>query len=289
MRHLKMYRAIQMIHRSGSIRRAAQELAISSSALNRAIQTFEEELNFTLFQRTASGVALSEAGEHFLHVIERHLVEFSELQRQLARLRDGEVGHLRISVGSDILGGEILNIVSEMEVAYPGVSIDVRGDDGIDGLRHRQVDLALLTNPTTDDAIEVIHVQPIKLEAWHNGSMALAPTDLWELAQSRILLPAEGTGSRTALSHLFRRNRLSPERTSSLPASQVKDYLETPSNIAIFPKLALPVSKRADPVTQIPLELGSVQFCVLRSARVPMTRSAQLFLTLLQSRFEKIN
>lgn len=284
MRHLKMYRAIQIIHRSGSIRRAAQDLAISPSALNRAVQAFEEELSFTLFQRTANGVELSEAGELLLNVIDRHLVEFDELQRQLGRLRDGEMGDLRISVGTDILGGEISEVISEMETRHPGISIEVIGDDGIGGLKSRQTQLALLTNPATDDAVEVIHAQSVRLVAWHNAADGATPSSLWDIAQSRVLLPGEATGSRTALSHVFRRNRITLGKTSSLPASQVPDYLRRPGKIALFPELAISRSEPSVPLRDLPVNLGTVQFCVLRSARVPLTRPAQLFLTLLQLR-----
>lgn len=286
MRHLKIYRAIQMIHRSGSIRSAAQELAISSSALNRAVQAFEEELSFALFQRTAGGVELSEAGELLLNVIDRHLTEFGELQRQLGRLRDGEVGDLRISVGPDLLAGEITQAISEMENAHPGISIEVLSEDGIDGLKSRATHLALLTNPVTDDAVEVVHAQTLPLVGWRNGAGGPAPSGLWDLAEARVLLPGHGTGTRTALSHLFRRNRLVLERTSSLPASQVKDYLQAPERIAIFPDVVLPSSTLPKDVDRLPLDFGAVQFCVLRSARAPMPRAAQLFLTLLQLRLE---
>ncbi|MEX3016125.1 LysR family transcriptional regulator [Gymnodinialimonas hymeniacidonis] len=284
MRHLKMYRAIQMIHRSGSIRRAAQDLAVSPSALNRSVQAFEEELSFTVFQRTASGVELSEAGELLLNVIDRHLIEFGELQRQLGRLRDGETGELRVSVGSDLLAGQLSAAIADMETDHPGFSIEVRCEDGIDSLRRRQVDLALLTNPVTDDATEVVHAQSIKLVAWKSEGQNAVPSGLWDLAQTRVLLPPEGTGSRVALIHLLRRNRLELNAVSSQPASQAVDYLGHPDRIVFFPEIILPNSVRRGQFIRLPWDLGEVQLCVLRSARVPMTRAAQLFLTSLQLR-----
>ncbi len=282
MRHLKMYRAIQMIHRCGSIRRAAQDLAVSPSALNRSVQAFEEELSFTVFQRTASGVELSEAGELLLDVIDRHLIEFGELQRQLGRLRDGETGELRISVGSDLLAGHLSAAITDMETAHPGFTLEVRCEDGIESLRQRQVDLALLTNPATDDATEVVHAQLLRLRAWKSEGQIAVPSGLWDLAKARVLLPPEGTGSRIALSHLLRRNRLELNAVSSLPASQAVDYLQHTDRIAIFPDVLQPNAYGPIKIAPLPLDLGAVQFCVLRSARVPMTRAAQLFLTGLQ-------
>ena len=44
MRHMLVFRYLDMVARIGSIRRAAEELAITPSALNRRILAIEEEL-----------------------------------------------------------------------------------------------------------------------------------------------------------------------------------------------------------------------------------------------------
>ena len=51
MRHLRIYRAIRLIQRTGSIRKAAEVMAVSPSALNRSVQAFEEEITLPVFER----------------------------------------------------------------------------------------------------------------------------------------------------------------------------------------------------------------------------------------------
>ncbi|BDW84461.1 helix-turn-helix domain-containing protein [Roseicyclus marinus] len=80
MRHLKIYRAIRLIQRTGSIRKAAENLAISPSALNRSVQSFEEELGLPVFDRVPGGVRLTMAGELLLNLLDRHLVAFDDLR-----------------------------------------------------------------------------------------------------------------------------------------------------------------------------------------------------------------
>ena len=56
MRALITLKFVETVARTGSIRRAAEQLAITSTALNRRILALEEELGYPLFERLPSGV-----------------------------------------------------------------------------------------------------------------------------------------------------------------------------------------------------------------------------------------
>jgi DNA-binding transcriptional LysR family regulator len=286
MRHLRIYRAIRLIQRTGSIRKAAELLAVSPSALNRSVQGFEEEMGMPVFDRVPGGVRLTAAGELLLDMLDRHLTEFDDLRARLATLRDGLSGVLRLSFGPDIGAGLVLAALREFEDAFPGVSVEVGTDAGPGPLHRREVDLAILTNPETDDAIEVVHAQRLRLAAWQ-GAEAPAPAGLWELVERRLLLPPEGTGSRVAFSHLLRRNRLEAGTVSALPAAQLAAQLPGNPRIAVFPETVFDPAAPPAGLARLPLALGEVQACILRAARVPMIRPAQAFLTVLQRRLDE--
>ena len=63
MRHLTHLNYIDVVAKEGSIRKAADKLAITSTALNRRILALEEEIGSPLFERLPSGVRLNTAGE----------------------------------------------------------------------------------------------------------------------------------------------------------------------------------------------------------------------------------
>lgn len=280
MRHLKIYRAIRLIQRTGSIRKAAENLAISPSALNRSVQSFEEELGLPVFDRVPGGVRLTMAGELLLNLLDRHLVAFDDLRAQLGHLREGVSGTLDICLGSDIGAGLVLQALRAFEEAFPGVSVTLVTDDTALPLHRREADLAILTNPETDDAVEVVHAIRVPVTAHCARHDSAAPTTLWDMVDQRLLLPPLPTGTRTALSHALRRHRLDPGTTTTLVAAQVADLLSQPGRIAVFPETVFlgdaPATRR------LPMALGDVQLCVLRPARVPMIRPAQAFLTILQ-------
>jgi len=51
MRHLQTYRFVDAVARAGSIRGAAESLAITPSALNRRILALEDDLGVAVFER----------------------------------------------------------------------------------------------------------------------------------------------------------------------------------------------------------------------------------------------
>ncbi|MFT4784232.1 MAG: DNA-binding transcriptional LysR family regulator [Paracoccaceae bacterium] len=58
MRHLTHLIYIEIIARAGSIRKAAETLSITSTALNRRVLALEEELGEPVFERLPRGVRL---------------------------------------------------------------------------------------------------------------------------------------------------------------------------------------------------------------------------------------
>ena len=63
MRHLKLLTHVVEVARCGSIRRAAEQLNLTPSAMNRRIQDLEAEVGPPLFERRPRGGKLTTAGE----------------------------------------------------------------------------------------------------------------------------------------------------------------------------------------------------------------------------------
>jgi DNA-binding transcriptional LysR family regulator len=75
-RHLPSTQALACFEaaaRHESYTRAAQELALTQSAVSRQIQALEEQLGVALFRRTRHGVLLSTAGQHYARQVARWL------------------------------------------------------------------------------------------------------------------------------------------------------------------------------------------------------------------------
>ena len=76
MRNLLIYRYISEVAKSGSVRKAAEKLAITPSSLNRRVQSFEYEIGAPIFERSSKGVLLNPAGELVVHSFRKRWLEF---------------------------------------------------------------------------------------------------------------------------------------------------------------------------------------------------------------------
>jgi LysR family nitrogen assimilation transcriptional regulator len=84
--HLK---AFLRIAETGSISRAAQSLGIAQPSLSQQLLRLEDEIGFSLFERIARGVILTEAGRiflerarHILHVTEQAVADARQLREE---------------------------------------------------------------------------------------------------------------------------------------------------------------------------------------------------------------
>ncbi|MEL6532577.1 MAG: LysR family transcriptional regulator [Pseudomonadota bacterium] len=289
MRHLKIYRAIQMIHRNGSIRQAADVLSVSPSALNRSIQGFEEELGVPVFHRIPGGVELTAAGELLILLIDQHMVKFNDLLAEMRSLQDGVRGTVAISLGEDLDAGLLIEAVAAFERDFPGVSVRIVPESSAARLKARQVDLAVLSAPETDEATEVLYAQRVPLMAWADPSLGQI-AGIWDLLAHRLILPPEGTGSRAQFRHVLRRHRLSEGTVTTAPLSQMSTLLAQGARAGIAPVCALrpfATEPKAEPLARpLSLKLGDVQISVLRAVGTPMTKASEALSLRLQTALE---
>ena len=76
----------------GSIRQAADKIAISQSALTRRIQDLEEGLGASLFERTSRGMTLTPFGEVLKHHAQLVAITCKSAANEISELLDGEAG-----------------------------------------------------------------------------------------------------------------------------------------------------------------------------------------------------
>jgi len=75
---LQQLRYVIEIATSGSMTAAAQRLYMAQSSLSKAVSDLEQEMGVTIFERSATGVTLTDDGERFL-VYARQVVESADL------------------------------------------------------------------------------------------------------------------------------------------------------------------------------------------------------------------
>ncbi|MCA8928558.1 MAG: LysR family transcriptional regulator [Alphaproteobacteria bacterium] len=151
MPHLKPLTYLLEVARIGSIRKAADALAITPSALNRRILALEEELGAPVFERLPRGVRLNTAGEILIHHIRNQASEMDRVRSQIADLAGVRRGHVSIACSQALLPFFLPRQIQTYRAEHPAVSFSVHLRDreaAERALVEYEADLALVFEPT---------------------------------------------------------------------------------------------------------------------------------------------
>ncbi|MBX9756048.1 MAG: LysR family transcriptional regulator [Pseudomonadaceae bacterium] len=114
-------RAFEAAARHLSFTRAAQELAITQSAVSRHVRTLESDFGCRLFERAGRGLRLTESGRLLLPGLQQG---FSALQAACASLRSDE-GALRLKAPSTLTMRWLLARLSRFRLQHPDIEVQL--------------------------------------------------------------------------------------------------------------------------------------------------------------------
>ena len=150
MRHLRFLHYFDAVARAGSIRKAAQRLNVTSSAVNRRIMDLEAELETPLFERRPRGVRLTAAGELFIHHVRGQVSDLDRVRSQIEDLKGLRRGTVRIAASQALALEFLPSEIAAYRSRFPFVQFDVRVQDHIramQSLADYVVDLVLVFRP----------------------------------------------------------------------------------------------------------------------------------------------
>ena len=150
MRYLRTLAYISDVARSGSIRRTAERMNITPSALTRKIQDFEEELGTTVFERLSHGMRLNSAGELIVQHARQQSADLDRVRSQIADIQGVRRGHVAIACSQAFVHADLPNEIQRYREQHPLVSFSVQVRDhasAISALTAYDADLALILQP----------------------------------------------------------------------------------------------------------------------------------------------
>ncbi len=145
---LELLLAFEAAARHLSFTRAADEIALTQSAVSRQIQALEAQLGVALFRRLHRALALTEEGRAFLQATTEALGTIDRAARALKG--GGEARTVVVSTTPGFAGLWLIPRLSSFVAAYPGVDVRISTSytlaslerDGVDvAVRYRSVDL----------------------------------------------------------------------------------------------------------------------------------------------------
>lgn len=120
--HATVLKYFTEVARCGSVRAAAQNLFVASSAINRQILKLEDELGTELFDRVPSGMRLNPAGERLLRHVRATLHDFHLMRSELDALQGQRTGHVSVVAMDSLFVDFLPAVVEDFSEAYPAVT-----------------------------------------------------------------------------------------------------------------------------------------------------------------------
>lgn len=217
MKHLTSHRLIDEIARTGSIRKAAETMALTPSAVQRRLQAFEDDLGEVIFERFSHGVRLNSAGEVVILHIRQQLAETDRLKSRLADLAGVRRGQVSIACSQALtpyfLPGEIARYMAE----FPQVTFDVHVQEhgsAARALQDYEVDLALVFDAASMPGFEVITAVPQAIHAIMARDHPLAGAGVLRLRDCLrypLALPTQSFGGRVLFDQSVAARGLAPQ------------------------------------------------------------------------------
>ncbi|MGQ7846761.1 LysR family transcriptional regulator [Granulosicoccus sp. 3-233] len=157
--HAPFLRYFREVANCGSVRLAARQLHISSSAVNRQILKVEDELGTRLFERTTAGMQLTPAGRILSEHVNRTLSDEERCLNDLAELK-GVAGTLLTITGQESVIAEFLPpVLVQLHATHPQTESSFKAAGGQDLNRlllEHAADIAIMFDPQPDPGIDCL-------------------------------------------------------------------------------------------------------------------------------------
>ena len=242
-------RYVDQVARTGSIRKAADQLNVTASAVNRRIMDLEEELGTDLFERRPRGVRLTAAGEVFVDYLRRQDGDVERMKSQIEDLKGMRRGNVRIACSQALALEFLPRKIGEFRKKHPLVSFAVKvldHEQAMAALASYEVDLVLVFRPPFLANFQPLMTLEQRLVAVMAADHPLAgkrTVRLRDCAAYPVALAERSIGGRQLLEEVAARSRLNFNIAAESNSFEMLRSLVIHANLISFQiRIGAPVS-----------------------------------------------
>ena len=112
---------ICIVSRHASLTSAARELNLTTGAVSQQLQAIEERLGFSVFERHARGIRLTDLGQKLVDSVAHHLLAIEENVYQLTRVSDSQ--QIRLKLTPSLAFKWLVPRLEDFQKQYPEIQI----------------------------------------------------------------------------------------------------------------------------------------------------------------------
>ena len=207
------------VARCGSLRRAAEQLHISASAINRQILQAEEAFGTPLFERLPEGLRMTTAGELLYDNLLRWQKEFRQTRQKFDELQGMKRGSVSVGMVQALAEGGFAAALAEIIASWPWLELDLQVADShtvSQKVRQADLDVGLILDPQGQAGLSVLAFAELEVGIVMRPDHPLAGAkalSLGELSLERHIVPGAPLIVHERVALLYRHHDFAPEST----------------------------------------------------------------------------
>ena len=205
------------VARSGSLRKAAEKLHVSASAINRQILQAEEHFGTPLFERLPDGLRMTTAGELLYDDVMRWQREFRVTRQRFDDIQGLKRGNVSAGLVQALTKGCVADAFADIAQQQPWLRLELTVDNShviSQLIRQAEIDFGLILDPAGQNGLEVLAFAELEM------GMVMAPShplsqraalSLSEVHHDRHIIPGEALVVHERVNALYRQQGLAPD------------------------------------------------------------------------------
>jgi len=286
------------VARSGSLRRAAEKLHISASAINRQILQAEEEFGTPLFERLPEGLRMTTAGELLYNDLLRWQKEFRLTRQKFDELQGLKRGNISVGMVQALSEGSFASALAEMISTWQWLELELQVADShtvSQKVRQADLDFGLILDPEGQAGLSVLAFIELEMGVVVNPASRLAQysaLSLGELSQERHIIPNAPLIVHDRVAMLYRHYDFSP--TNSISCNDIrliKSLILKGSGVAVLSLLDVLDEVNSGQLAFVPLRNKLLRPLTLALCTAPsrqLSRPAQMAIQKLTAVIEQM-
>lgn len=159
----ELYRSFLAVLREASLSGAARDLGVAQPTIGRHIAALEKSLGLTLFTRSQSGLAPTEAALELRSHAEAMHSSAAALRRAAESHGDGVKGTVRVTA-SEVIGCEVLPpLLAALKATHPLLTVELVVSNRVQDLLRREADIAVRMTAPRQELLVARRVGQVEL------------------------------------------------------------------------------------------------------------------------------
>lgn len=205
------------VARSGSLRKAAEKLHVSASAINRQILQAEESFGTPLFERLPDGLRMTTAGELLYDDVMRWQREFRVTRQRFDDIQGLKRGNVSAGLVQSLTKGRVADALADIAQQHQWLRLELTVDNShaiSQLIRQAEIDFGLILDPAGQSGLEVLAFAELEMGVVLPPQHALSgrtSLSLSELSSERHIIPGESLVVHERVAALYRKQGLAPD------------------------------------------------------------------------------